>query len=168
MIENKKLNFKILDKVVNFLSYRLRSSKEISDRLEIYLSKEKITEEEKAAIKSWVIAELQTLGMINDYNFASTFVEEKSHSRKPLSRFAVQNYLYRRGISKEIIKEVLIDYTKTYELASAMVIAEKKLGSMKKGLDKMTVKRKLISYLIGKGFSPESVYTVVDTKFKVK
>ena len=162
------MNFKILDKVINFLSYRIRSSKELSDRMETYLSKEKISEDEKAAIKSWVTAELQSLGMIDDHKFATTFVEEKAHSKKPLSRFAIKNYLFRGGISKEIIEDVLKDYTKTYEMASTMIIAEKKLGSMRKGLDKITVKRKLISYLIGKGFSPESVYAVVDTKFKVK
>jgi len=168
MIENKKLNFKILDKVINFLSYRIRSSKEVSDRMGIYLTKEKISEGEKEAVKSWINAELKSLGMIDDHKFATTFVEEKAHSKKPLSKLAIKNYLFKRGISKEIIEDVLKDYTKTYEMASAMIIAEKKLGSMRKGLDKIAVKRKLISYLIGKGFSPESVYAVVDTKFKVK
>ena len=168
MIENKKLYFKILDKVVNFLSYRIRSNKEVSDRLNAYLSKEKIPEEEKTAIKSWVTAELNSLGMLDDYKFASTLAEEKSRAKKPLSKLAIKNHLFRRGIAKEIIEEVLKDYTKSYELASAMVMAEKKLGTLRGDLDKIALKRKLITYLIGKGFSPESVYTVVDTKFKVK
>ncbi len=168
MPDDNKLFFKVLDKTINFLSYKSRSVKEVSDRIDVYLKKVKsLSQDEAASLKERVLTEFTNLRLLDDLAFAKTYIKERVNSPKPSSKRAIANFLYKKGIPKAIMEEALQELSPESELASVNKMADKKLRSLVK-YDKRETKRRLAAYLIGKGYSPGIVFTVVDTKFKVK
>jgi SOS response regulatory protein OraA/RecX len=75
--------------------------------------------------------------------------------------------LYKKGISKSIIADAISKFGKVAEKESAERTADKKLRTLAK-YDAKIAKNKLTVYLLGKGYSPDVVYSLVDTKFKKK
>lgn len=168
MLDDNKLFFKILDKTINFLSYKSRSTKEVSDRIDVYLRKVKnLSQSDAATLKDRVLEEFSNLKLLDDLVFAKAYIKEKNNSPKPASKRAISNFLYKKGIPKDIMAEALEDINPESELLSVNKIADKKLRSLGK-YDLKEAKRRLATYLIGKGYSPSIVFAVVDTKFKVK
>lgn len=157
---------KVLGKVLNFLSYRDRTEYELATALDKYLHKEKVTDEEKVELKKSVLGRVKEMGLVDDEEFAEEYVQNRIKSAKPPGKKLLQAFMYKKGISQDIIKSVLDRYySKEIERASALVIAEKKFVSLKAGSNSEK-KSKLISYLLGRGFSSDAVYAAVDTKFK--
>lgn len=178
MTENlNRIYEEIFNKIIAFLSYNSRSVKEVADRLDEYFYRASksdkspaadISEEEKAKLKQRVIEELQSQNLLNDLDFAKTYIQQKTDSKKPINKMKIQLFLRKKGIPKEIIEEALLDFKAESELESANILADKKIKILLKHHDKNTAKKKLISFLYGKGFSSDIVYAVVDTKFKLK
>jgi regulatory protein len=158
---------KALGKVLNFLSYSARSEREVSDRIEKVFSSREVPENEKSKIKADIIEQLRSLNLINDRMYAENYIKGRVRAGKPISQRKIYEYLYKKGISKETIEEVSSYYTYELEHTFVLELAEKKLKTLK-DKEAFTRKKKLTAYLLGKGFSPQIVYAVVDTKFKVQ
>ncbi|HNS71339.1 MAG TPA: hypothetical protein PKK07_01300, partial [bacterium] len=73
---------KILTKILNFISYKLRTEKEITSRLDYYLRKEEKSSEEKNIIREKILNQLKTDGYINDLKLVDVYKDSISSSNK--------------------------------------------------------------------------------------
>lgn len=148
---------KILDKVYRFLSFRPRSKKEI----EQYLSKKGIGEEEKKI----VLKKLEKAGFVNDLAFAKFFVESRVKFR-PKGKRLIAAELAQKGIDKDTINQVLSE-TQTSEIDLAKVAISKKLERFLK-LPELGAKQKISQFLARRGFSWETIKTIIDSSLKTE
>jgi len=126
--------------VLNYLSYRMRSTQEIKD----YLMRKGVDSEHIQVI----IERLLDEGLVNDYTFAELFVKDRmQHSNKgPL--FVKQELTKTKGIPEDIANEAIGQYTDEMQYRRALKIAEKRMKrqsnhSFKKQLQQLqaTLKR---------------------------
>lgn len=129
---------KLFAKIVNYISYRPRSVKEVRERLHHYV---KDNEELVTAIMS----RLESLGYLDDRAFAKWFVESRS-AHRPRSYKHLASELYAKGIDKEIIQASLQEGAD--EKAALRALIAKKSGMEKD---------KLVAYLARRGFSWDSI-----------
>jgi len=140
---------KAKDKALKFLSYRQRSQKEIEDKLKKEGFSDEIIEKTVDFLKSY--------NLIDDIAFAKNFMMDKSNINK-YGPERIRYELYMRGISKDIIDEVLEDYGDEYSIA--LDLAKKKVKSYK-GNDRNAIYRKLGTFLQSKGFSYECISRIL-------
>jgi regulatory protein len=112
----ENLNYsQAMNYAVRLLSFRMRTAKEIAERLA-----KKDYEQETIAE---VIRRLQELGYINDHNYVESYVRSKI---KPTGSRRLQYELINKGVAKDIIDtELANNYTPEQELAAAQLLAEK-------------------------------------------
>ena len=147
-MENKKdLPQKARDYAFLLLKFRLRSEKEISQRLK----KKKFTEE----IIRETLLFLRDKGFIDDNLFAKAWVA--SRVKKPLGLRKIRGELNLKGIDKEIIDFQINEIKKGYsEPGLVKKIIKDKLKKLK-GIQAQKAKRRIYAYLLYRGFSPEVV-----------
>jgi regulatory protein len=167
MKANEDLYLKVFEKILNFISYSPRTEKEVKDRINRFFGKKDISPQEKDIIIEKVMAELRDLRLLDDLLYAKDYVQGRIRSEKPVSKRKLAEFLYKKGVSREIIDQVTVEYSDELEYSAAEKLADKKLRSIK-DTDPFVIKRKLTGYLLSKGFSPQIVYIVVDTKTKVQ
>lgn len=142
---------KTFEKVFKFLSYRQRSKKEILD----YFKKRKLGEKEKEII----LKKLERMGFVDDEEFARSFIQSRIRSRPKGKRMLWQE-LRRKGIEKIIIEKVLEEIqVSEVDLAQRAIV--KKMERFSK-LPKKEAREKFASYLLRRGFSWETVKTLID------
>ena len=137
-----------LQKALHFLSYRARSLEEVRKNLE----KHEIPE---PVIQS-TLERLQTTGLLNDHDFARTWVENRNTFR-PRGRRALRMELRQKGLSESVIDATLQETTDEEELA--LQAAYKYLRKLQ-GLDWMDFRKKLGGFLSRRGFPYEVIATV--------
>jgi len=149
-LKYKDAKSKLYDKALRFLSYRPRSEKEIRD----YLKKK--TGEEKTIEK--IIKKLKKQALIDDRIFADWWLEQRSRFR-PKGRQALWLELFKKGISKEIIEEIL--FSEKEELVFARKASLKKLKAYQ-NLEPYQWRQKMIGFLARRGFSWETIKNVLE------
>jgi len=153
---------KVYFKILNFVSFRQRSEKEISDRLSKYLSKYHTSGTEKEKILKDITYKLEENGYIDDLNFSLSYIRSAANSRKFLSKRKIYQFLVKKGVHKDVISEALSSLPEDFSLKNAMRDGEKKLRLIGK-IDAFSKKRKLSAYLYRKGYDPDTISSVVDT-----
>ena len=146
---------KLIAHAISYVSFRLRSAKEIHE----YLSKRIKGNKEYVRLAE---SRLKELGYIDDDMYAKRFIESRNRSR-PKGKKLIQMELKRKGISSDIIEN--IDGSNDLELARG--VAQKKYLLWKK-LPVLEQKKKLFGLLQRRGFSSTVVFRVIDevTGFK--
>lgn len=134
---------KAFQKALNYLSYRMRSKKEIYD----YLRKQEVPEEDALEM----IDRLIDLNLIDDLQFAQAFVRTKKNTQKKGPKL-IEQELYEKGISPQLIDEALLEYPEEEQLEIAISICEKKKKSYAKEAQRRR-KQKLFQFLLQKGFT---------------
>lgn len=147
---------KLIQTSIRFVSYRPRSEKEIRDFLTSKLKRWKTA---GSFTLTKIIERLRELQYIDDEKFAKWWVEQRNRFR-PKGTMLLVRELVQKGISREIIEEVLSE-SKGNETERAKNVALKKLTLLKK-LPKLEQKKKLYGYLGRRGYSSEVVHNVVD------
>lgn len=146
----------VLNKTLKFLSFRPRTSSEIQK----YLDKIGAADE----VKKQVIAKLEHLNLINDKAFIEWWVQQRSNFRPRALRF-IKLELKQKGIPRELIDSAFVEYLPSDEEKFAESFAEKKLKRIK-NLSPLEIKKKLFQALASRGFSYETIQTVVDKLLK--
>lgn len=136
---------------LQYLSYRMRSKKEIDN----YLHKKGYSQE---TIKK-VIKKLSSYDFVNDAMFAEMFVQAKIQTSMKGPALLKQQ-LSQKGIDQHIIDETLDQFSFEEQVKNAVKIIEKKLPSLKKYSTKQK-QNKLAQYLLSKGYS----YSVIESAF---
>jgi len=137
------------DAALKFLSYRMRSEKEVRDKLKKKEFANDLIDE--------VIKDLKRINLLDDSNFASAFVRDKI-SNKPQGKILLKQELWEKGIKEETIEKVLKEYfeDEDEELNLAKNLLEKRKKRYE-NLDKNIAKRRMMSFLLRRGFSYEIV-----------
>ncbi|MGB2963805.1 MAG: RecX family transcriptional regulator [Anaerolineales bacterium] len=126
-------------RAINFLSYRARSEQEIKLNLQKHQVPETIIES--------VLERLDDASLVDDREFAQQWIENRIKFH-PRSKRALSSELYRKGISKQIIEETLLDID---EEVLARSLAQKKVSKLRT-LDKSTFQKKMYGFLSRRGF----------------
>lgn len=133
-----------------FLSYRVRSEKEIRQNLHKHEVPEEVIEE--------TLERLRKAGLANDNEFAQIWVENRSTFR-PRSRRALAMELRQKGLDDETVSSAILGVD---EDALAYDAAQKRLGRLK-GLEWNDFRKKLSEFLARRGF-PYSVIAPTVTR----
>jgi regulatory protein len=138
---------------VNFISYRPRSSKEIVDKL----TRKGFTLE----LALEVVERLKELNLLDDLQFARMFVRDKLLG-KPMGKALLRRKLLEKGIAFQLSERVLKEYvTEENEQKAATVLAVRKLKlsrSRFSALDPPARQKRLVDYLLSRGFSQDIAY----------
>lgn len=154
ILNNQEIFYLIKQKAFRLLQRRIHTSRELYTKLRQKFSDDLLIKK--------CLTELQQKGFINDREFALAFISEKQKSKK-WSKAKLKTELMKRGVSNEIISEVLNQTFDTEkEIESAKELAEKKLSQIiKKENDKRKVFQKIMMHLQSKGYDYKMSYEVV-------
>jgi regulatory protein len=133
-----------------YLSYRVRSEKEIRQNLQKHEMPEDVIEE--------TLERLRKAGLVNDNEFAQTWVENRS-TFHPRSRRALAMELRQKGLDDETVHSAVSGVD---ENALAYEAAQKRLGRLK-GLEWNDFRKTLSEFLARRGF-PYSVIAPIVTR----
>lgn len=140
----------LLQKAINFISYRPRSIQETRYRLKKYGCDP--TSEEN------IITNLQDNHLLDDAKFAEIWVENRSEFR-PRSKYVLRIELLKKGISNEIIKEVLEDFN---DLDQATRAAKQQARKYQM-LEWKDFRKKLNAFLSRRGFSYSTIQGLAES-----
>ncbi len=136
---------------LNYLSYQLRSEKEIRT----YLKDKEINLEDRNKI----VERLKELDLINDLVYGESFVRTNVRlSDKGPKKLAQQ--LQQKGLKPEIIEQALFQYPDTDQQTIAMQVAEK-LYHKNHGKSHKKLIRKIQQNLLTKGFTQEAIQQAI-------
>jgi regulatory protein len=153
-IIDKKLTEEAKQKIIRLLNHRVYSEKEIVDKL-----RQKGYDDRIVAA---VVSELKQLSLIDDLSFARAFVSDRIRL-KPEGSFKVAHELRQKGISKEIIEQVLREEQVVEgDSERALEIARRRLATFASTMDKEKKQRRLSDYLKRRGFSFEVIRNTLD------
>lgn len=141
----------IYAKLLNFLSYRPRTVKEVRDRLWKYDVKDPV-------IQNTFIERLQSKGYLDDLAFSRWFTLSRNTHRPRSSRMLMQE-LKAKGVSSDIIQSVIGEVSA--EDVTITRLLDKKLGT-RRPLEAVE-RQKIFGYLSRQGFAWETIREVVKT-----
>lgn len=143
------------EKALKLLAVRPRSEKELRQKL--------LQKGFAGKIVFEVISDLKKVDLINDEKFAESWASARL-ANKPMGRYLLKQELFRKGIKKELIEEVIeksFEDEKEIELAKKLLDKRKKLF---KNLEDRKVQKKLADFLLRRGFS----YDIVNKVMRIK
>lgn len=144
-IKREVLQKSAKSKALRYVSFKLLSEKELFSKLQ-----SKGFDDDTIRI---VVDDLKAMGYINDKIYAQKFVFDRS-KLKPKSKKMLKMELNNRGISDDIIDEVL-DNFEYDEVTIAERLIRKKFG--KYDLNDPKIETKVISFLMHRGFQYEII-----------
>jgi regulatory protein len=157
LIEQNKL-FHIKQKAFRLLGRRQHSASELKRKLWNKDYKQKLIDE--------VIEDLKKNGYLDDKEFISAFVAEKSKT-KNWSTKKIKSELFKRGVASKLIDETLNERLKEDDFENAMKLAKKKYEVLlKRNLEPKELRNKLSTYLFSKGFDYELIKEICDKLLK--
>lgn len=154
----------LLRSAYRFLSFRPRSEKELSDFLQNKLVKWKVAGQ--ISVKK-TIERLRELGYVDDRKFVLWWIEQRSTFR-PKGKRVVKMELLKKGISREIIEDVLSkagNESPFDELMLAQKAVGKKLVIWTK-LPLIEQKKKVYTFLAQRGFTTDIIQKLIDVRLK--
>lgn len=135
------------------LTGRARSRQELADKL--------AARDVPADIATRLLDRFAELGLVDDRAFAQAWVSSRGAAgSKGLARRALAQELRRKGVSDDVVREVLDEVDTDDETAAARALVRKRLRSMQT-LDQATATRRLVGMLARKGYPPGPAYAVV-------
>ena len=159
-ISDEALVSKMFERTLFYLSRRPHSKFEI----ETYLKK-KFSGRVKDSVFKRVILKLENYHLIDDEEFTRWLFEGRRHGPRAKGERFIRAELYKKKIPKEIIDKVLKGEGSTDWRSIADDLARKKLSHYK-NLGFQDKRKKIISFLLRRGFDWELVSSVVDEALK--
>lgn len=101
-------------------------------------------------IANSVLDSLELQGLLNDLEFAKLWSESRQRSKK-LSKRVIADELRAKGVSQDIINEVIEQIDDESEYAQALLLAQRKFNSISH-LDPEVVYRRISGLLARKGY----------------
>jgi regulatory protein len=145
-----------LEKARNYafllLKYRLRSTKELGDRLRLKKFPAEIIEQ--------VVRALEEKGFLDDRAFVKAWIASRASQRFGSRR--IRQELRLKGIDPGLIDEGLREMAERFpEDETIRAVAEEKFRKLR-DLDPQTAKRRIYAYFLRRGFSPEAVIDIIN------
>ncbi|MGB4589033.1 MAG: recombination regulator RecX [Clostridiaceae bacterium] len=144
--------FKAKDIAFRFLEKTMKTESQLREKL--------LDKEFEPVTIDRVVVLLKEYNLLDDHKYVFQFLTEKLRSRG-LKKVTFE--LHQKGISKEVLNEVLETMdTGSIEEESCFRVAEKKFREIqKKELDHYKQKNKLYAFLAGKGYDYETINSVI-------
>lgn len=139
--------------VLHFLSFRMRSEKEVRD----YLSNKQYEEE----VITKIITKLSKEKYIDDLAFCRLFIQSRVNTSLKGPNLLKQELL-QKGVKNALINEGLKEYSLETQLSKATTLIDKKRNSWK-GVSTQQLKQKMGQFLVAKGFSFEIAEKCIET-----
>lgn len=148
--------YDIYNKVIKFISRKLRSEKEII----LFLDKNNVTSSDKEKI----ISKLKEIRLINDKVFANAYVQDRINLSTD-GPYKIKNELVKNDIDDNIIDEVMskIDESIVYEKLTKLIV--KKINNNHNKSNYM-LKQKIVGDMINLGYSKEMIVDIIDSNLK--
>ncbi|MBI2597294.1 RecX family transcriptional regulator [Candidatus Daviesbacteria bacterium] len=156
---------KLMERVYVFFNKRARSEKEIKDYLKNLSFKRKIKKQEEIseAVVNLVIEKLKQKRLLNDKEFAKVWIEARS---KKKGVQVIKSELYKKGIDREIIEEVINSQSSVIKQAEVAEQLVNKRLSRWQNLAYQESKKKAYEFLLRRGFDYEITKGVVENLLK--
>ena len=144
----------IKNTALNLLSRRQHSRKELFQKL--------VKKNYDKTFCLEVLKELEEFKYLDDKGFAESFAEEKIRRGK-CGINKIKADLIKKGIDKKIISAIEGEFSNNEEIIKNLNnLAHKKINLLKeKEISSKKIKNKVISYLLGKGFTYEQVTEIM-------
>ncbi len=151
-IQYGDLSKKAYNKALEFLSYRMRSTKEVAE----HLAKKEYSE----VIIQEVIFKLKEYRYVDDLEFAIAYVrtQKQTNGKGPS---VLKRELAGKGIDQTSIEQALSEYNGDDQLQEAIHHAEKLLKKTNK-ISSVQLKQKIEQYLMRKGFPFDIISSVLE------
>lgn len=150
---------KVYNSALRFLSYRIRSEKEIRDRLQLKTQGSKVkTTTQNSKVIDEVIEKLKKQKFINDEEFARLWIENRLRF-KPRSLRLIKLELKQKGIDPETINNLQLTIDSDLEQAKKLV--GKRISRIR-GLSRQEIYQKLGRFLASKGFNWDTIRKSID------
>lgn len=143
-----------MDKALELLSFRARSESELEGRLRRAGHDPDAT---AAALRR-----CQELGYLDDHAFALALVRDRLRL-KPKGRRGLRSELYRKGIDRYLAETAIDEGYAEADIDEAGVarrLARKRARALTR-LERDVARRRLVSYLVRRGFPPSVVHAAV-------
>lgn len=139
---------------INFLSYRMRTKKEMQDKL---------MKKFPPDLCSSIIHRLTEEGMINDHNFAKIYLESKLHNSNWSLR-KIKYQLHTMGIENKMTDDIIMELDLgSMEYNNAKKLIEKQIEKWKnKYKDSYSLRNKIYSYLGTRGFNYDTISMIME------
>ena len=141
------------DYVYRLLARRMYTKKEIQNKLQ--------SQKYSMRVIQNILSLMEEYGYLNDRLFAEEWIELRIQ-KKPKGRIVLKHELMQKGIEESIIEKALeskLDESKLYE--KALELARNRVKAYSKD-DVLTAKRKLMNFLIRRGFDFETIRDVIE------
>lgn len=142
---------KALNRAINFISYRPRSIREVTDKLSLL-------DYSYSVIES-VVQQLTEIGLLNDDQFALLWAESRINS-KQIGRYKLRQELIHKGISSDVTDSLL---SRLYEEYGELELATEKLQNKYGRRSNPYDPEKMIRFLGRNGYSYQIAKKAVDT-----
>ncbi len=150
----EKIKDRLVGRVFRYLGTKDRTVHEVEEVSTKYLSQyDFLSPADKNSLVTFAVKHIQDLGYLNDSMYVKAYIEEQKRARLPRGPNYIRQFLFRKGVPDQIIKSGLADYYSSddEEVAIKRIIVSR--GSMDL--------RKLMSFLLRRGFSPGLVKKVL-------
>lgn len=154
---------KLMERMYDLFGRRQRSEREVRDYMRNLSFKRKLKDQEEISetIVDMVIERLKVKQLLNDEQFAQDWMKARQVSKKK-GQIAIKSELMQKGISKEVIDQLISEtVTEESEQKLAEEALEKKLRSFRL-LDVQEFKQKALQFLMRKGFTYDIAKDVVE------
>ena len=111
------------------------------------------------------LEKLRELELINDGGFARWLLGQRLKGPRAKGLRFIRSELYQKGVSKEIIEE-LVQENQSFDWRSSALGLVRKRKTLLKSLPREVQKRRLVSFLLRRGFNVEMAWSVVDEALK--
>lgn len=152
-IQAAENDHKLYNQALNYLSYGLRTEKEILEYL--YKQNGKKDQQVSEEVIHDTMSKLKDLGYLNDHEYAKSYVRTK-YSLNNKGPNVIAQELKTKGIEEFDIQDALMEYPINEQLNNIEILIEKFIKTNKKLPTKM-MKTKLYTHLMTKGYSKELV-----------
>ncbi|WP_217589713.1 recombination regulator RecX [Lentibacillus saliphilus] len=149
---NEDTQYKAYSLAINFLSYRMRTKKEMHD----YLLKKEIHPEHIASVMERLVSEK----LVDDKVFARSFVESRIRTSAKGPQL-VKRELLEKGVAAIYADEAVNAYTFEVQYEKALTWMKKRLNQSGRYSFKEQL-QKLHGFLLQKGFTQDVIQTVLD------
>lgn len=157
---------KLMERMYRLWNIRTRSEREVKDYLRNLSFKRKIKgkEEISEAAVTLLINKLKQKGLLSDEQFARSWVESRKKKKGPR---VLKQELFQKGISKEIVSNVMDQVSNEEEQKTAESLLDRKIR-LWKNLSPLEFRKKAYEFLLRRGFEYEVVKDIIEKLFRLR
>ncbi len=151
--EKGKLLVKARNTVFRLLKFRLRSEKEIREKLKAKKLPDPVTKQ--------TIAYFKNLDLIDDHRFAKDWTS--SRLKKPFGINRIRVELKKKGIDPETIEETVKEATEKYDELEVVTQLAQYRASKYKSIDPKKIQQRVYGFLLRRGFNMNVIIKALKT-----